>query len=231
MIKYFRGTVFNSAANAIVNTINCTGVMGAGIALEFKLRFPNMYKDYYCKCKNDLIKVGFVDYYKTSDDTIIVNFPTKWHFKYPSKMQWIEEGLIHFAQTYSKAGITSVAFPKLGTGKGGLNWSDVKVLMEKHLSHLDIEVIICLDESKEAEGVESKMLDAFNSTNIEELAKSIKLSEKQKDNLRRNMPYKRFWQIADTPSIGIKTYSAIFNAYYSIAINPMEIHKQLSFFD
>lgn len=190
-----------------------------------------MYKDYFCKCKNDLIKVGFVDYYKTSDDMIIVNFPTKWHFKYPSKMQWIEEGLMHFAQSYSKVGITSVAFPKLGTGKGGLNWPDVKRLMEKYLEHLDIEVIICLDEKKEAEGIELKMLDAFNSSNIEELAKNVKLSEKQKKQLKDNLPYGRFWQIANTTSIGIKTYSSIFHYFFNYANSPSKLPTQLSLFD
>ena len=69
---------------------------------------------------------------------IIVNFPTKWHFKYPSKLEWIDQGLNDFLISYKKQGITSVAFPKLGTSNGGLNWEDVRKLMEKYLSKADI---------------------------------------------------------------------------------------------
>ena len=97
MIRYYKGTVFNAGAEAIVNTVNCDGVMGAGIALEFGLRYPDMYKDYVIKCKKGDICTGKVDYFKDSSGIIIVNFPTKIHFKYPSKIEWIESGLKAFA--------------------------------------------------------------------------------------------------------------------------------------
>lgn len=213
MIYYNDGTVFNVNANALVNTVNCTGVMGAGIALEFKLRYPEMFKDYETKCKAKLIKTGKVDYYRCNGSPVIINFPAKWHFKYPSKMIWIEQGLDNFAETYSKHNISSVAFPKLGANKGGLDWEKVKKIMIKHLSPLDIDIYICLDQNH-AEGIEKNMLDRFNSSSVDQLSQVVKLTEKQKSNMQKHMPYHRFWKIAETEGIGIKTYSDIFQHFH-----------------
>lgn len=214
MINYFEGTVFNSNAQALVNTINIVGVMGAGIALEFGLRYPDMLKDYEQKCINQELYMGKVDYFKL-DNEYIINFPTKLHFKYPSKLKWIEEGLKNFVETYKNYNIKSVAFPKLGTARGGLSWADVKPLMEKYLSSLDIEVTICLDNLEYAQGKEKEMLDAFNRTDIEQLSKEIRLTKKQIAKLNEYKPYNRFWKIAATDGIGAKTYSNIFNYYYN----------------
>ena len=127
MVIYQEGTVFNTDAEAIVNTVNCTGVMSAGIALEYSLRYPEMFKAYEEKCKNKQIQIGKVDYYNNGD-IIIVNFPTKWHFKYPSQISWIEQGLKDFVSTYKSQGFKSVAFTKLGTLNGHLNWNEVRCL-------------------------------------------------------------------------------------------------------
>lgn len=231
MIIYSEGTVFNVNTQALVNTVNCTGVMGAGIALEFMLRYPEMFDDYELKCKDKGIITGRVDYYKNEDGSIIVNFPTKWHFKYPSKLIWIEQGLQDFIKTYKKNGITSIAFPKLGTSNGGLNWNDVKILMEKYLSDLDIDVYICLDNKKDAEGTEKIMLDKFNSTSVEKLSSVVKLNAKQKDSIQKRMPYNRFWKISDTEAIGMKTYSMIFKHFYRWAMGDSQEPSQISLFD
>lgn len=148
MIKYIEGSVFEAGAQTIVNTVNCVGIMGAGLALEFKKRYPDYFADYAAKCKKVQIKTGTMDYFRTRGITII-SFPTKNHYRYDSKIEWIEEGLKNFAATYEAQGITSVAFPKLGAGSGNLAWETVKPLMEKHLSSLPIEVTICLNEKTE----------------------------------------------------------------------------------
>jgi O-acetyl-ADP-ribose deacetylase (regulator of RNase III) len=231
MIKYFDGTVFNTGADAIVNTVNCVGIMGTGVALEFKLRYPDMFKLYENKCKTYSITTGKIDYYKTSDGSYLINFPTKQHFKFPSKLEWIERGLYDFINTYESKGFRSVAFPKLGTGNGGLNWSEVKMLMEKILSVAKIDVYICLDIKNDAEGVEKQMLDTFNSMSINQLGQCVKLNEKQKFNLQLNTPYSRFWKISETESIGMKTYSSIFQFFYSTAKNQYKPTTQISIFD
>ncbi len=160
MIKYSKTTVFNINTQTIVNTVNCVGAMGAGLALEFKLRFPEMYEEYVIRCKKKEVKIGIPYIYSYDNDLLILNFPTKDHWKYPSKIEWIEEGLDYFVSNHKEWGITSIAFPKLGSSNGKLDWQNVRLLMEKYLENIDIEVYICLDEENEANGIEKKMLDS-----------------------------------------------------------------------
>lgn len=228
MITYLEGTVFNTGADAIVNTINCTGVMNAGIALEFGLRYPDLLKEYEQKCKDKEISVGHIYYFKDKEK-LIVNFPTKWHFKYPSKLEWIESGLKDFAKTYKQYGIKNVAFPKLGTLNGGLDWSKVKTLMEKYLSNLDIPVYICLDTKKEAEGLEAKMLNIINTISLTELKQNVRLTAKQMEILKENLPINRFWKIKEIEGIGTTTYKSIFNFCKSQSENDKV--KQMTLFD
>ena len=208
MIIYFKGTVFNAEADAIVNTVNCSGVMGAGLALEFSLRYPNMFEDYRAKCQREEIKVGRVSYYREKEK-VIINFPTKWHFKYPSKIEWIRSALNDFVHTYKAQGIQSVAFPKLGTLNGGLEWGQVRAVMEQYLRQVDIPVYICLDEDP-ACGLEKQMLEIFNDLSIEKLKRIVRLTEGQKKALSEGKPFSRFWQIKQVEGIGITTYQKIF---------------------
>ena len=230
MIRYYKGTVFNAGVEAIVNTVNCDGVMGAGIALEFGLRYPDMYKDYVIKCKKGDTCTGKVDYFKDSSGIIIVNFPTKIHFKYPSKIEWIESGLKAFAASYKDYGFNSIAFPKLGTSKGGLDWKQVCPLMEKYLSSLELDVVICLDDMREAQGTEKNMLEMFNVTSIESLSRIVRLTSKQKEIITANQPYKRFWEIGRTQGIGKKTYASLFTHFYN-KVNDDNVNEQVSIYD
>jgi len=136
--------VFNSNSTILVNAINIIGIMGSGIALEFKNRYPDMYLDYIDKFRNRQLQIGKPYLYKN-----IYNFPTKKHWKDNSKLEWIEEGLQHFTNTYQELGITSIAFPKLGCGKGSLNWNEVQDLMIKHFTPLEnIDIKICLAKNQ-----------------------------------------------------------------------------------
>jgi len=225
MIRYYEGTVFNSSADAFVNTINTVGVMGAGIALEFALRYPKMFDDYKLKCESKQLKVGKVDYYQ--DEILIVNFPTKWHFKYPSQIEWIEQGLIDFKNTYKNYNFKSIAFPRLGCANGGLHWEMVKPLMEKYLSDLDVEVIICLDQLSYAEGKEKEMVEKFNRTSIDEISQYVRLNSKQKELIALAQPITRFWKLQKIKGLGITTYSKLFNLFYDSNFEPSE---QISLF-
>lgn len=136
------GNIFNTTAQVIVNTVNCEGVMGRGIALEFKNRFPDMYEKYKEFCDQKLMKPGVLQLYKKSTPWIL-NFPTKNYWKFPSKIEYLEKGLQKFAATYQQKEIISVAFPKLGTESGGLDWVDVKEIMYRYLDNLqglDVEI-------------------------------------------------------------------------------------------
>jgi len=137
--------IFSSDADAIVNTVNCKGVMGKGLALKFKERYPEMYKEYKSLAKQGKITIGKLMLFKTKDGRIIINFPTKYHWRHKSKTEYIEKGLRYFVDNYKDWKIRSVAFPQLGCGEGGLKWEEVKPIMEKYLEDIDIKVEIFVD--------------------------------------------------------------------------------------
>ena len=140
--KEISGNIFNTKAMAVVNTVNCVGAMGKGIALDFKLRFPEMFKEYQRICFQHLLKPGQILPYKKSNP-IILNFAIKDDWKDPSKVEWIEETLQKFVDNYKKLGISSIAFPWMGAMNGGLPIEIIKDLTRKYLSKLediDIEV-------------------------------------------------------------------------------------------
>ena len=138
--KEISGNMFNTKAMAIVNTVNCVGVMGKGIALDFKLRFPEMFKGYQRICFQHLLKPGQILPY-TKSTPIILNFAVKDDWKDPSKIEWVEEALQKFVDNYKKLGISSVAFPWMGAMNGGIPIETIKILMRKYLSALeDIEI-------------------------------------------------------------------------------------------
>ena len=142
-IKIVCGNIFNTKAQTIVNTVNCVGVMGKGIALVFKLRYPNMFEIYQNFCKQKLISIGKLWIYKGDEcDPWVLNFPTKTQWKLPSEYEYIEKGLQKFVETYKEKGITSIAFPLLGANNGGLNSQRVEEIMISYLSKCDIPIEI-----------------------------------------------------------------------------------------
>ncbi|MBD5131438.1 MAG: macro domain-containing protein [Clostridiales bacterium] len=141
MIKYIEGDIFSSPAQVIVNTVNTVGVMGKGLALEFKQRYPNMFETYKRICEKHQFSIGRLMLVYEPDHWILL-FPTKQNWRYPSKLEYIESGLIKFTRTYVEKNISSIAFPRLGCGNGELEWDQVKALMEKYLKPLPIDVYI-----------------------------------------------------------------------------------------
>jgi len=140
--KVLIGNIFESKSKTLVNTVNCVGIMGKGIALEFKKRYPEMYKQYKTDCEIGRIKVGVPVLYSDLFGNSIINFPTKKHWKSPSLLKDIEKGLDIFLKQFKNWGIESIAFPPLGCGNGGLSWDDVGPLMYQKLSKIDIPVEI-----------------------------------------------------------------------------------------
>ena len=142
MISVVEGNIFDSSCQAIVNTVNCVGVMGKSLAAQFKERYPVMFKDYVLRCDLGVIKTGKPYIYNLLDGRCIINFPTKNHWRDPSNIIWIEQGLIHIIENYYDWGITSIAFPALGVGCGQLIWEDVRTMMFDILnkSLIDIEI-------------------------------------------------------------------------------------------
>lgn len=140
MVKVSMGDLFESKAQTLVNTVNCVGVMGKGIALEFKKRFPDMFKDYVARCKRNEVSLGKPYLYKTLTPPWILNFPTKDHWRSVSRIADITKGLKYLLQNYKKWGITSIAVPPLGCGHGQLDWKVVGPTLYRHLGQLDIPI-------------------------------------------------------------------------------------------
>ncbi len=141
MLLYRRTSIFESTAQTLVNTVNCVGVMGKGIAKEFKDRHPQMFEVYKRICDQGLLEPGKLWLWK-SEDHWVLNFPTKKHWRHPAKFEWIEWGLQKFVSAYEQQGIREISFPRLGCGNGGLDWEDVRPLMERYLADLPINVYI-----------------------------------------------------------------------------------------
>ncbi len=141
MLIYRRTSLLESSAQTLVNTVNCVGIMGKGLAEAFKQREPNMFKAYKRICDLQQLEPGKLWLWRSSPNWIL-NFPTKVHWRNPSKIEWIESGLEKFVAAHVSQGITEVSFPKLGCGNGNLEWDDVRPVMEHYLGKLPIKVYI-----------------------------------------------------------------------------------------
>ena len=147
MISYTKGDLLSSKAQALVNTVNTVGVMGKGIALHFKEAFPYNFSVYAEACKRGELAPGKMLVVKDSNlalgERTIINFPTKVHWRNPSRYEYIEEGLKDLVHVIGEYGITSIAIPPLGCGNGGLDWAVVKEMIEKDLAPLkDIDITV-----------------------------------------------------------------------------------------
>jgi len=146
MIHYKVGNLLDSEAEALVNTVNTVGVMGKGIALQFKNMFPNNFKLYSIACKNQDLKIGKLLVHKEetllSGNKVIINFPTKTDWRLPSEYEYIELGLKELVNVIIENKIKSIAIPPLGSGNGGLDWHKVKPILEEHLKNLDCDIYI-----------------------------------------------------------------------------------------
>lgn len=128
MITQSDGSIFTSGAYALVNPVNCVGVMGKGLAEEFKKRFPGNFARYKTACDTGVVQVGKIfPYYPRPGQSVqvIYNFPTKDHWRNPSRLKWVEDGLLDLMTYLKITPVTSIAIPALGCGEGGLGWHDV----------------------------------------------------------------------------------------------------------
>lgn len=153
MITLKKGELLNSEAEALVNTVNTEGVMGKGIALEFKEAFPKNYEKYREACKDGKIETGKMFVFETGSLTYphyIINFPTKKHWRNPSKLEYIKDGLEDLERVIKKLKIKSIAIPPLGCGNGKLNWKDVKPLIESSINKFPEINALIFEPSNEA---------------------------------------------------------------------------------
>jgi O-acetyl-ADP-ribose deacetylase (regulator of RNase III) len=146
MIKYARGDILAADVEALVNTVNCVGIMGRGIALQFKIAFPENFKAYEAACARDLVQPGRMFVFETgalTNPKYIINFPTKRHWRGKSRLEDIDSGLEALVEEIRDRRISSIAIPPLGSGLGGLNWTDVRSRIEVALRGFNnLEIIV-----------------------------------------------------------------------------------------
>lgn len=213
-IEIINGNIFNTKAQTIVNTVNCVGVMGKGIALVFKLRYPSMFELYHEYCREHLIDIGKLWLYKgEANAPWVLNFPTKTHWKLPSEYSYIEKGLQKFVDTYKEKGITSIAFPLLGANNGGLNGEKVKEIMISYLEKCDIPIEIYMYDPKAPDDLFEKFCNKWMSIPAEQKKKMVKSAARVNtiDNAVTSEDVKSMIALIEYPGIGIKTMESCFN--------------------
>ena len=150
MITYRTGNLLEAHVDALVNTVNEVGVMGKGVALQFKEGFPDAARAYIEAAKRGEVRVGRV--LVTASDALsgprwVIHFPTKRHWRHPSRLEWVRDGLADLRRVISDLGIRSIALPPLGCGNGGLDWSDVRRLIEEALGDLEGVAVVVYEPS------------------------------------------------------------------------------------
>lgn len=148
MITFKQGDLFSEDVEALVNPVNCVGVAGKGLALQFRLLYPHNNVAYKRACVRGQVQPGsvlVVPFKLMSNPRYIVNFPTKKHWKNPSRIEYIADGLHSLVEAIHKYNIRSIAIPPLGCGLGGLNWMDVRPLIESALSPLEDLTAVVLE--------------------------------------------------------------------------------------
>lgn len=156
MITYRQGNLLEADVEAIVNTVNTVGVMGKGIALMFKERYPENYRAYAAACKAGEVQTGCMFVTATNElggPRWIVNFPTKKNWRNPSRPEWITQGLTDLARVIREKNIRSIALPPLGCGNGGLEWMDVRSAIEQALAALDDVDVIAFEPTAKYQNV------------------------------------------------------------------------------
>lgn len=136
------GSIFDVDVQSYIITVNLKGVMGKGVALEAKQRYPGVMKNYQHCCHQGLLRIGMLMRYYIGKDKQLILFPTKKDWRNPSELAWVEDGLKKFSSSYKERGITSAVFPPLGAGNGGLDLDTVLDLMRHYLDPIDIPIFI-----------------------------------------------------------------------------------------
>lgn len=215
-VEIIKGNIFNTKCQTVVNTVNCVGVMGKGIALVFKLRYPSMFEKYQEICKNRLLDIGKLWLYKGAEnDPWVLNFPTKKHWKFPSEYSYVEKGLQKFVDSYKEKGIESIAFPLLGANNGGLEHDKVMDIMVNYLSKCDIPVEIYEYDPSAPDDLFESFKSQWNCIPESQIKTIVGIrTQKQIDTIAeamKNPSVKSMISLIEYPGIGLKTMQKCFD--------------------
>ena len=218
MIRIVKANIFTSECQTLVNTVNCVGVMGTGLALEFKLRYPAMFDRYVRHCREGNLTIGKLWLYKPEPGEgtkWVLNFPTKTHWKYPSKESYLHEGLEKFVATYSSKGIESIAFPVLG-GRNGRIAEDVAIdIMTGYLGGCDIDVEIYRHDPAAEDDLIGTLRHAWANVPDTELASRTGLRRDRIAVIREALEQheiRTVGQLASADGVGEKSLARVFKS-------------------
>ena len=217
MIQETTASVFNTPAQVVTNTVNCEGVMGAGLALEFALRHPDLEVAYEQRCQAGEVRTGrpYLQSVTQAPYQAVLQFPTKRSWRFPSRLEWIDEGLSYIARHYQnpQRPIHSLALPRLGCDRGGLDWSQVRTLIEQRLGSLSELTLYLCDDTAPAEGAEASMLNAYTADHHAGELPPF-LTSKVRAALKETAPPERFRYLANVPGVGRQSYARLFQHYF-----------------
>lgn len=224
MISIVKGNLFSSKCQTLVNTVNCVGVMGAGIALEFKLRYPEMFVRYVEHCRNKQIDIGKLWLYKPpqADKQWVLNFPTKRDWKHPSRVEYLQKGLQRFVETYQQRGIQSIAFPILGSQNGKIPESESVAIMARYLYRCDVDIEIYRYSPDVQDDLYEVLKQRFAIDSDEKIAAAVDLTISRVSILRKALNDSKITtvgQLATIRGIGQKTLERVFQACLSSGMN------------
>lgn len=226
-MKIIEENIFTTECQTIVNTVNCFGIMGAGIALECRYRYPEMFERYKEMCDKKLLDIGKLYLYQ-SNTKWILNFPTKNHWKFPTKPIYLEKGLLKFKETYEQKKIKSIAFPLLGAQNGGLSKDESLELLQKHLKGIEIPIEIYIYKENASDDLFNIFKTAFLSNNLDNLKRLTDLKSNQIKkiiDILENEDLKNMGQLSSFKGIGETTISKCF--IYAMRPDIKNIQKKL----
>ena len=224
MLSIIKGNLFSSKCQTLVNTVNCVGIMGAGIALEFKLRYPEMFVRYVEHCHSRKIDIGKLWLYKPPqpDKQWVLNFPTKRDWKHPSKIEYLQKGLQRFVETYEQRGVQSIAFPILGSQNGKIPESESVAIMARYLYQCDVDIEIYRYSPDTHDDLYDMLKQRFLIDSDENIASSVGLQIGRVSILRKALDDSKITtvgQLTRIRGIGQKTLERVFEVCLASDVN------------
>lgn len=212
------GNIFESEAEVIVITVNCVGVMGAGIALDAKYRWPEIAMNYVTECEAGRFSIGDIFWGQTNKQFVAL-FPTKKHWKRPSDIDYLEAGLTTLRSDLVKKSFRSIALPQLGCSNGGLSWNDVRPKIVQSLATLpDLKVELWSFHSNFTDNQFSQFRETFLELEPKDAAKWLGCSKRSEALIRETISSRKiinFTHLFDVPGIGTKTLEGVYRAALS----------------
>ena len=234
MLREVTGNIFTSECQTLVNTVNCVGVMGAGVALEFKLRYPAMFDRYVVLCRERRLSIGKLWLYRPSTAEgphWVLNFPTKKHWRYPSREQYLHAGLRNFVDTYRRRRIESVAFPTLGASNGGIPEETSVGIMREYLGGVDIDVEVFRFDPAAEDDLCRNLRRSVERWTDDEFASRAGLTASRVAVVRRALDdpeVRNVRQLASRRGIGEKTLAAVCGVISALGVSDTRATRELS---